>query len=338
MINDKPINNTINPKLKHQQLAEYILLLIEKGEIHIGDRLPSIKQLQETLTMSKETVLKGLNHLTEKGIIESVYRKGYYLTKKAVHHKFHVFLLFDKMNLLREKIYQSLFNELKDVADIDIYFHHHNAKVFEKLIRENLGKYTHFVIATFLKDDVSSIINEIPAKKRIILDYNQKGLSGDYSCIYQDFEYDIYQSLKRLKNNVSAYKKIILIAHPEASHAKHVIDGFINFCSEHKMPYIIQPEIDKKDFKKHTAYITFSRYDTDDVTILKLARKHNYILGKDIGLISYNDTDVKEILEGGITVISTDFEAMGKSAAKSIKENRIITKRNSTKVIIRNSL
>lgn len=72
--------------------------------------------------------------------------------------------------------------------------------------------------------------------------------------------------------------------------------------------------------------------------MIKLAKKKGYELGKEIGLISYNDTAVKEILEGGITVISTDFEMMGKAAASVILNKNVIYKRNPTKVIIRNSL
>jgi len=333
-IGDKPLD----PRLKYQQLVDFILSLIKDQSLEIGDRLPSVQHLQKELTMSKETVLKGLNYLIEKGIIESVYRKGYYLKKTSLDHKFRVFLLLDKMNLMRERLYRSLFEDLKDIADIDIYFHHHNPKVFEKLIRENIGSYTHYVIATFLREDVSSIINEIPPQKRIIIDYRQNGLEGDYSCIYQDYEYDIYNSLKDLKKSLSPYKKLVLIARSEATHARQVVDGFINFCTEQQKPFHIQSEIDEKTFTKGTLYITFSRYDTDDVALIKLTRKKNFTLGKEIGLISYNDTDVKEILEGGITVISTDFEEMGKLVAKAIKENKIIVKRNSTYVVKRNSL
>jgi len=39
-------------------------------------------------------------------------------------------------------------------------------------------------------------------------------------------------------------------------------------------------------------------------------------LGEDIGIISYNDTPLKELL--GITVISTDFQKMGSAAAEMI--------------------
>lgn len=324
--------------MKYEQLADYIITLIETDQLLIGDQVPSLKQLQQQLKMSKETLLKGLNELVEKGIIESVYRKGYFVRKKNIVHSFRVFLLLDKMNILREQFYRNLFNQLDKRADIDIYFHHHNYQVFEKLIKENLGKYTHYVIATFLKEDVAPLLNLIPDKKRIIIDLNQQGLTGNYSCIYQDYGYDIYHSLHKLKNELCKYNRLVLVAHPEAVHARMVIEGFLHYCTGTAFPYLIQSEIDEKNFQKGNAYVTFSRYDTDDVALIKLARKKKLKLGHDIGLISYNDTDVKEILEDGITVISTDFEAMGRSVAQAILEEKIIVKRNPTKVIKRHSL
>jgi hypothetical protein len=288
--------------------------------------------------MSKETVLKGLNYLLEKGVIESVYRKGYYVKKKQVQHSYRILLLLDKMNTMREQIYQSLLAETKGAAAIDVYFHHHNFNVFCNIITENVNNYTHFVIVTFLKDDPAPIINLIPPNKRIIIDYNQLGLSGNYTAIYQDYEHDIYNSLTLLQHNIKKYQRIILIAHPEALHAKHVINGFIRYCKESGINYDILPEVDETKFEQYTAFITFSRYDSDDVSLIKLAKKHRFTLGEDIGLISYNDTDVKEILEGGITVISTDFWAMGKAAAEAILQKKILNERNPTQVIIRKSL
>lgn len=325
-------------RMKYLQLVDYINSLIEDGSLQIGNQIPSLNQLQTQLHMSKETLLKGLNCLLEMGVIESVYRKGYFVKKVSVNHTYHVFLLLDKMNVMREQIYRSIFNSLKEVGDIDIYFHHHNYKVFEKLIKENLGNYTHYIIATFLKEDVTDILNQIPPEKRIIIDYNQQGLNGNYSCIYQDYGYDIYCSLLQLQDKLKKYEKLILIARPEAIHAQQVIDGFLNYCSKSDLPCSIESTIDEAKFHKGNAYITFSRYDTDDVALIKLAKKNGYTLGKEIGLISYNDTAVKEILEGGITVISTDFEAMGKAAASVVLDKTPIYKRNPTKVIVRNSL
>lgn len=325
-------------RMKYMQLVDHVNALIESDQLHIGDRLPSLKQLEKDLRMSKETLLKGLNHLLEKGIIESVYRKGYYVKKKSVGHSYRVFLLLDKMNVMRDRIYHTLFDELKDVADMDVYFHHHNFKVFENLIRENLHNYTHFVIATFLKEDPSEVLNLIPAQKRIIIDYNQPNLDGEYSCIFQDYEHDLFDGLTQLKAQFEKYKKLLLIAPNEATHARHVVDGFLRFCMEHGYRYAIEHEVESGSFKKGNAYITFSRYDTDDVALIKLARGKGYKLGKDVGLISYNDTAVKEILEDGITVISTDFEAMGRAVSKAIINRETAVLRNPTRVIVRHSL
>jgi DNA-binding transcriptional regulator YhcF (GntR family) len=325
-------------RMKYLQLVNHVNQLIDSDQLQIGDRLPSLKQFEKDLSMSKETLLKGLNHLLEKGIIESVYRKGYYVKKKSVDHSFRVFLLLDKMNVMRDRFYHTLFDQLKDVADVDVYFHHHNFKVFKNLILENLNNYTHFVIVTYLKEDPAEILNRIPAQKRIIIDNHQPGLEGAYTSVYQDFEHDIYDGLSQLKKNLSKYQKLILVAPNEATHARHVADGFLRFCMEHNMPYAIQHEVEESGFKKGNAYITFSRYDTDDVTLIKLARGARFKLGRDIGLISYNDSAVKEVLEDGITVISTDFEAMGAAVSKAIISKETIVTRNPTHVILRKSL
>jgi DNA-binding LacI/PurR family transcriptional regulator len=41
-------------------------------------------------------------------------------------------------------------------------------------------------------------------------------------------------------------------------------------------------------------------------------------IGKDVGIISYNETPLKKIILDGITTISTDFEMMGRKTAELI--------------------
>lgn len=41
-------------------------------------------------------------------------------------------------------------------------------------------------------------------------------------------------------------------------------------------------------------------------------------VGKQMGVISYNDTPLKKIILNGINTISTDFHLMGKKAAQLI--------------------
>lgn len=331
------ISKNSTQRLKYMQLVEYILNQIKQKNLQINDRLPSLNQLTATLKISKETALKGLQYLTEKGIIEAELRKGYYVKRLNIDQPHRICLILDKMNILRDRIYQSFLEHIDNQGEIDVFFHHHNYKVFSNIILENLNNYTHFVIATFLKEDPSPIVNQIPAHKRIIIDYNQENLEGNYSVIYQDFEHDIYCSLAKLEDQIKKYKMLVLIAHSDSVHAEYVIRGFIKYCKEQSIPYDVQTDLTEAQFKKNNGYITFSRYDTDDVALIKLAKKHGYILGQDTGLISYNDSAVKEILEGGITVISTDFDQMGKSVARIILNKEVVQERNPTQVIVRNS-
>jgi len=71
---------------------------------------------------------------------------------------------------------------------------------------------------------------------------------------------------------------------------------------------------------------------------LKQIEKNQWKLGSDIGLIAYDDTPTREILAGGITVISTDFKQMGLTAAQLIKDNSKEIIANPCKLIVRNSL
>ncbi len=330
--------NGLESKIKYVQLANYITRQIETGQLAINDQLPSVNQLTQRLGMSKETVLKGLNQLSELGIIESVYRKGYYVRRKQLAHPYRIFFLLDKLTPFKDKLYHSFFDTIKDMADVDVFFHHHNYKIFEKLINENLHNYTHYVITTFIREDVSEILNKIPPAKRIILDYNQPGLTGDYAAVYQDFSADIMMLLEEIKSRLKKYKRLVLVVPEDSFHGNLVKKGFEAFCRSAGMKGIVMPAANARLFTKGDVYITPGRYDADEVEIIKLARARGWQLGKEVGLISYNDTEVKEVLENGITVISTDFGKMGEAAAKMIIDKKFGKVRNASKIILRHSL
>lgn len=320
------------------QLVDYIMSEIETNKLNVNDRLPTLNQLTSKLRISKETALKGLGYLSEKGIIESEYRKGYYVKRLKQALPYRVCMILDKMNILRDRVYQAFLETIKGQAEVEVFFHHHNFKVFEKLIEENLNSYTHFVIVTFFKENPAEILNKIPAHKRILIDRREQGLGGDYTCIYQDHKTDIVDSLTELHPLLEKYKRLVLLAPLEAFHAQDLIEGFTDFAKQHKKTHEVLHEINEQSAQKGDAYITFSRYDQDDINIIKISRKKKWKLGKDIGLISYNDTAVKEVLEDGITVISTDFHKMGEEAANAILNKQPITLRDPAKVIIRKSL
>jgi DNA-binding LacI/PurR family transcriptional regulator len=84
------------------------------------------------------------------------------------------------------------------------------------------------------------------------------------------------------------------------------------------------------------AYLLFA--DRDMIDFIKEVNKQGLQLGYNIGLISYDDTPMKEILEGGITVISTDFKQMGHTAGRLIIQKSKARIANPSRLIIRKSL
>ena len=69
------------------------------------------------------------------------------------------------------------------------------------------------------------------------------------------------------------------------------------------------------------AYINLM--EDDLVTLLEKVKNTKLKVGKDVGIISYNETPWKQFILDGITTISTDFKKMGAMTAEMIlNDNR----------------
>ena len=325
-------------KPKYLQLAELITSEIEKGALQLNQQLPSVNKMSKTLEVSRETVFKALNHLSERGIIKSANRQGYYVTKTNVRNRLRVFFLLDKFTTFKEDLYHSFKETIGDAGEVDLFFHHHNLAVFRSLIIDNLPHYTHFVITSYMKKNVKKYINMIPAEKRIIIDSYAPKLKGKYSMIYQDFARDIQMALEKASDKLNKYNRLILLAPGSLYHASWVIKGFEEYSKSSGFETQVLPKVNADDFQKGDVYITLSGYDRELVEVIKISHSKKYKIGKDIGIISYNDTPVKEVLEGGITVICTDFRQMGQTAAQLILNQETKTIANPTQIILRKSL
>jgi DNA-binding LacI/PurR family transcriptional regulator len=69
--------------------------------------------------------------------------------------------------------------------------------------------------------------------------------------------------------------------------------------------------------------------------VIKYSKKNELVLGKDMGIISFNETTLKEVLD--ITVITTDFEAMGRRAAEVVLQKIFVSEKNPFYIINRGS-
>jgi len=72
-----------------------------------------------------------------------------------------------------------------------------------------------------------------------------------------------------------------------------IIDGFKRFCYFHNFNNLILDGIDDEPLYKGDSFIVLA--ETDLANIVKKSREQNLKLGQDVGIISYNETPLKEI-------------------------------------------
>ena len=332
---------------KYRQIVDSVINNISNGNLKIDEKIPSINSFSEEFLLSRDTVEKAYQILKDRKIITSIRGKGYYITRTKLISKVNILFLINKLSAYKMRIYNSFINTIGGNSHTDLHIYHCDNSLFVNLIEKNINAYDYYVIMPHFKtDDLKHIsytdeaikaINMIPKNKLVLMDNNNLDITGDFIEIYQDFENDIYNALKEGLTKISRYGKIILV-YPENAvypYPRRIMHGFRKFCVEHKIDFEVIDEIyDDIILKKGDLFITIE--ETDLVSLVNQIRDKEFILGVEIGVISYNDTPLKDLL--GITVISTDFKFMGETASRMILNKEKGKIKNPFNFIDRNSL
>ena len=319
---------------KYRQIINSVCRAIEQGVLKKGDKLASINQICHAFSLSRDTVMLAFNELRSRGNVISVPGKGYYIERTELKFGKRIFLLFDELNVFKEDLYTSFLKHLDDRTTVDIYFHHFNYQVFKELIGGAVGKYSAYILMPATFNNSIDIVRQLPSDKVYILDRLKADLN-DYPAIYQDFEQDVYEGMMAGKKLFCKYRKLIMVF-PGGKEPVERVVGFNRFCNEWGLESEIIRSIEKRTAQKGEAYLVVS--DRNLVRILKNIASVNLTLGQDVGLVSFNDTMLKEVVAGGITTISTDFIEMGKGLSEMVLTHQKAKIRNPSKIIIRSSL
>ncbi len=319
---------------KYRQIVLSIKRAIERKSIRIGERIPSINQVCTSCSLSRDTVMMAYNELKSLGIISSRQGKGYYVESTDLKLEEKVFLLFDELNNFKEDLYNSFVESLDSAATVDVFFHHFNYQVFKNQILEAAGKYTSYVIMPASFDNIGHLLQKLPGDRVYILDRLKPELSG-YPCIYQDFESDVYESLVAANSHLSRYRRLIFI-HPGGKEPQERVVGFRRFCQDHQVENKVVRSLSEVNPSLYDVFLVPS--DRTLVELVKLAWEYEFEIGRKFGIISFNDSMLKEVVAGGITTISTDFHRMGELLSSMITERKPLQLKNRSSLILRNSL
>ena len=230
--------------------------------------------------------------------------------------------MFNKLSPHKKIIYDSLISTLGDKAAIDFYIYNNDLGLFRKLLENSKTDYHFYVILPhFIEggDTAHKIINTIPKEKLILLDKVIPGVTGNFGAVYENFEKDIYTALRDALPHLAKYHTVKLIFPENSYYPEEIVNGFITFCQEYTFNHKVVHDINDEPIGHGEVFINLM--DNDLVVLIERIIESKLEVGKDVGVISYNETPLKKIILNGITTISTDFEAMGVETAKLIQQN-----------------
>lgn len=318
----------------YKQIIESIENSIVAKKLFRNDKLPSVNKICIEHQISRDTVFMAYEDLKKRGIIHSIPAKGYYVRTEDFMYNERYFLLFDELNTFKEDLLNSFLEGLKGKIQVDTFFHHFDLGMFRKLILDNVGNYSKYIIMPANVEGIEEFIDKLPQSDVYIIDQMRDSLKK-YSGIYQNFIQDIFNAMESSLETLEKYNHFILVF-PGQKEPIDMVNGFVKFCETYKKKYSIISDCKRHTFRKGQMFLMPN--DRQLVEFVEKCKIKGLKIGEDIGIISYNETPLKKIAENGITTLSTDFSNMGKRLAEMVLKGEKSQIINPSKLYVRNSL
>ena len=323
-----------NREKRFKQVVHFVEDKIRSGEYRIGDRIPSVNAWVIRFGISRSSVFLAMNELKSRGLIEAEPSLGYYVASSEVKIQEKVILLFNEFTAFKEDIYNSFMASVGEDVYVDIMFHNYNRTLFDGILRNLSHNYTTYVLMPGKFEGLEKTLNGLPGHV-ILLDHCLPELKGLFPFVGQDFAKDTYTALCSGPDRIRRASTIVLVQKDDKEPEERYL-GIERFCRENGIEPRLVDTMRDRPLEREVLYITAT--DRELVNILKKADEQGFAVGKDFGVISYNETPVKEILCGGISTLTTDFNQMGKTLARMVREKKMETISNPCSLIVRGSI
>ena len=329
-----------NGEPKYKQIASAVIQAVCSHQLCNGDKLPSINEMCSYYSISKATVQKSYDRLKKKGVLKSIHGKGFTICNDNYNYGINVFIMFDVLNSFKELMYQGILDTLNRLSGgktvVDIFFHHFNEEHFITFVSNSIGKYEYYVVMPYENKRINEVLSKIDPEKLLILDRAREFHGEATSIITQDHDHELTRVLLEAEGLIKKYSDFVLCFPENRFNPNMIKHGYSVYCNKVGIKEKIINNIKLNDIKRNTAYLVIEDFDL--VTLVEGANDLGLKVGKDIGILSYNNTPLKKIIEGGISVVSIDFYRMGTLVAEQIVLRDISYELMPTELIIRNTL
>jgi DNA-binding LacI/PurR family transcriptional regulator len=206
--------------------------------------------------------------------------------------------------------------------------------MLELIVLRHINSYDLYVISSFDHPRIPSVIGRIPAGKVLIISRNDR-LGESYNTIVQDFNRGTYEALAPAAEEIRAFDEFIMCFPPASGHSETLKEGFERFCTDFSIRYRIMENMNELVTGKRKLFLVID--DCDLIRLLRICKIRGWIPGVDVGVISYNESPLKEVIRDGITVISGNFRIMASEMAAFVSQRSAVHKTVPFQLIRRNS-
>ncbi len=325
---------------KYKRIVNSVIQAVRRKRLRRGERLPSVRGMCERYSISRDTVCKAYEILREKGVIEKFHGKGYVVANDSYKADINVFVMFDIWNPYKEKIYTGLLDSInaqtEGQAAVQVYYSNRDEDLFAEFLTNSAGKFEYYVVMPFESEKVRQVIRDFDQSKLLVADVYTEYAGEGAVVIAQSHDEELTRVLLEAQELIKRYNRFILCFPVGYFIPECLKRGYERFCAACG----IEPEyinnLCAEDVVAGNAYFVIE--DPDLVTLVKASRNQGYKLGRDVGLLSYNSTPLKEVIEGGLTTVSIDFYRMGELIAEQIVNRDIAYQLVPTELILGNTL
>jgi DNA-binding transcriptional regulator YhcF (GntR family) len=313
---DRCILDKNQPSPVYLQLVRAVIFAIQQNVLKGGDSMPSIRELSEHYNLSKSTLEMGYNDLRDMGIIGSFPRKGYFVSNNLETSRLKILFLLNDLSAANKAVFDAFTETIGSNASVELCVYNNDAAIFENLLQSKGCDFSHYaIVPSFVnsgKKAACKLIEGLPQQKVVLLNNNIFSETGaDPNCIDNMFEV-LAQCIEKLRK----YDSVTLICSKRDSPQRKIIARFAAFCEKFEFAYKIKFDVRSEKIQAGEAYLVIP----DDQLFLLLDKviTSGLVPGKDIGIVSFAEDEIKQFILNGLTTISIDFADVGRCAAATV--------------------
>ena len=222
---------------KFLQLVEIIKSDIACGVFAVGEQIPSIHETSQEFDMARQTVERAYKILKEKGILNAVKGKGFFVANRGNVGVKRYLLLMNNFTPDAIKFYNSFSEAVPANTEIDVRLSSDDCGILERNIINNLSRYDYFIFhpeRMEIDECTSKALGLIPENKLIVVRGNKKASRGSH--ILLDSRNEVYRMLGNVHEMFSAISSFTMIF-PFDTTDIQLVEGFSDYCLDHKMSF-----------------------------------------------------------------------------------------------------